>query len=83
MFGVRFTSPGSCGGAEDHRVLAKLEEEAKALAAGDAHGIELAEKARAAAEQQRAETSRAKAAGGAKGGTCRPHSQKIGRQKMV
>jgi hypothetical protein len=64
---VRFTSPGSCGGAEDHRVVAKLEEEAKALAAGDAHGIELAEKARAEIEQRRDETSRGKA----KGGTCR------------
>jgi hypothetical protein len=48
-------------------VVAKLEEEAKALAAGDAHGIELAEKARAEIEQRRDETSRGKA----KGGTCR------------
>jgi hypothetical protein len=56
-------------------VVAKLEEEAKALAAGDAHGIELAEKARADIEQRRDETSRGKAAGGANGGTCRVQVQ--------
>ena len=52
-------------------MLATVKEEAKARAAGDEHDIELAEKARVAAEQKCAGTSRAKAAGGAKGGTCR------------
>jgi hypothetical protein len=70
------SSPGSCGGAVDYRVVAKREELLEAFAAGDAHDIELAEKALAFAEQQCAETSRAKAAGGAKGGTCTtPHPQ--------
>ena len=65
------SSPGSCGGAMDYRVVAAVKEEAKARAAGDEHDIEQAEQRRVVAEQKRAKTSRAKAAGGTKGGTCR------------
>ena len=56
----------------DYRVVAAVNEEAKARAAGDEHDIEQAEQRRVVAEQKRAKTSRAKA----EGGTCRPHLQK-------
>ena len=52
-------------------MLATVKEEAKARAAGDEHDIEQAEQRRVVGEQKRAKTSRAKAAGGANGGTCR------------
>jgi hypothetical protein len=66
------SSPGSCGGAVDYRVLATVKEEAKARAAGDEHDIEQAEQRRVAAEQKCAGTSKLKAAAG----TCTtPHPQ--------
>ena len=56
----------------DYRVVATVNEEAKARAAGDEHGIEQAVQRRVAAEQQCAGTSKLKAAGG----TCTtPHPQ--------
>ena len=66
------SSPGSCGGPVDYRVLDTVKEETKARAAGDEHDIEQAVQRRVAAEQECAKTSRAKA----EGGTCRPHLQK-------
>ena len=58
------SSPGSCGGPVDYRVVATVKAETKARAAGDEHDIEQAEQHRVAAEQKRAGTSRAKAGGG-------------------
>ena len=66
------SSPGSCGGPVDYRVVAAVNEEAKARAAGDERDIEQAVQRRVAAEQQCAGTSKLKAAGG----TCTtPHPQ--------